>query len=678
MARYLVIERFAGTIGGRVFDLKPGTVIDDSLHDVAGYLRSGAPLIPYDPAFTDPIEAFQESGQNSMLSQLTALGVAAFNPANTITVGKSGAQSLEIQPALDEAGARVAANGPQTVIIYGGTYDEQIVVPPGVGIRGLGSAEQSVNIRSSASGAVITCPSTAGIVIRDITVTALGASRCIDVPGGVGNFYFFFGSLFIWTGTDQASELIRMSGPGDLVISTCQHVYQESHSTGAPGAHSMIRWTDEPNIRIASCLFQMIVADTTQPSYVLHGDAPTKSPEVLVIASQLLPDVQGDHSVLFLDTNGKVRISGSQIEAAGAAGNTGEAIKTGGNGVEVNSNANHIEVSGFDLNFFTNVDSTDLVSSNADDIDVDQDSTGAGTFVLTSSRTPGVFAAGEVETNIIRSNPDVSGLTPLGHGDLMQVVLDEGGSTGGDFHVLDVSIGTDSGSANLFAVHTTEGVAPICQSLGAPVALGKAWLETSLSVWTDVTTAFNTPGTDVPIVPDDNDMIYIGATALFNGANFQLDTDANIDALLVFEYWNGAAWVPFSVSDATSGFSGSGEIRWTASALTGWATTQVNSEVDGPWYYVRITRTRNNLAIGPIESTVQVIPATETIFGWDKTGNVACNDLAPSGAFTPRVVTDAGMTSTDGVTGEQVFNTADSKFYGCTAGGSPATWAAFH
>lgn len=70
--------------------------------------------------------------------------------------------------------------------------------------------------------------------------------------------------------------------------------------------------------------------------------------------------------------------------------------------------------------------------------------------------------------------------------------------------------------------------------------------------------------------------------------------------------------------------------------------------------------------------------------GLDVDGNVTLGDastdtITATGRLKHRQVTDAGpMTATAGDTGEIVFNTSDSKFYGCTAGGSPATWAALH
>lgn len=60
-------------------------------------------------------------------------------------------------------------------------------------------------------------------------------------------------------------------------------------------------------------------------------------------------------------------------------------------------------------------------------------------------------------------------------------------------------------------------------------------------------------------------------------------------------------------------------------------------------------------------------------------GNADTDTITCTGRMIVRSVTDAGpMTATAGTTAEVVFNTSDSKFYGCTAGGSPATWAAFN
>lgn len=61
-------------------------------------------------------------------------------------------------------------------------------------------------------------------------------------------------------------------------------------------------------------------------------------------------------------------------------------------------------------------------------------------------------------------------------------------------------------------------------------------------------------------------------------------------------------------------------------------------------------------------------------------GNLEVNgDTTHTGAMKVRTVSDAGpMTATAGTVAEIVFNSSDSKFYGCTVTGSPATWVAFN
>ncbi len=60
-------------------------------------------------------------------------------------------------------------------------------------------------------------------------------------------------------------------------------------------------------------------------------------------------------------------------------------------------------------------------------------------------------------------------------------------------------------------------------------------------------------------------------------------------------------------------------------------------------------------------------------------GAASTDTINCTGRLIVRTVTDAGpMTSTAGSQREIVFNTSDSTFYGCTASGSPAAWAALN
>lgn len=60
-------------------------------------------------------------------------------------------------------------------------------------------------------------------------------------------------------------------------------------------------------------------------------------------------------------------------------------------------------------------------------------------------------------------------------------------------------------------------------------------------------------------------------------------------------------------------------------------------------------------------------------------GAASTDTVTCTGRLIVRAVSDAGpMTATAGTQAEIVFNTSDSKFYGCTVTGSPATWSALN
>ena len=59
-------------------------------------------------------------------------------------------------------------------------------------------------------------------------------------------------------------------------------------------------------------------------------------------------------------------------------------------------------------------------------------------------------------------------------------------------------------------------------------------------------------------------------------------------------------------------------------------------------------------------------------------GSADTDAITCTGRLIVRTVNDGDMDATDGTTAEVVFNSADSKFYGCTASGTPATWAALN
>lgn len=83
-------------------------------------------------------------------------------------------------------------------------------------------------------------------------------------------------------------------------------------------------------------------------------------------------------------------------------------------------------------------------------------------------------------------------------------------------------------------------------------------------------------------------------------------------------------------------------------------------------------------SLSEISLGANLIPDTDNAFNLGSS-DYRLKDVNVGGRLNVGKVTDAGpMTNTNGVVGDIVFNTSNSKFYGCTSSGTPATWAALN
>ena len=192
-------------------------------------------------------------------------------------------------------------------------------------------------------------------------------------------------------------------------------------------------------------------------------------------------------------------------------------------------------------------------------------------------------------------------------------------SSGGEFQAIRVEK-SGTGSGEVHALHLTSGVIPVHQATGTSGALEQAFKYTG--AFTDVTAAFNAAGTDVEIFTSDNDIVYIGDAALFDVVEVTLAiTAANPGIIPVFEFSDGASGrTTFSANDGTNGFRTTGNISWDSGNLVGmgWAVDTVNAVANK--YWIRITRTTNNLGTVPTEDTIQKLSTTD--YFWTEEGHL--------------------------------------------------------
>lgn len=130
-------------------------------------------------------------------------------------------------------------------------------------------------------------------------------------------------------------------------------------------------------------------------------------------------------------------------------------------------------------------------------------------------------------------------------------------------------------------------------------AVGKCWVAiTGGTVFTNETTDINSStASDVPLGGAVNDAIYIGCSTPFGSITCDMGT-AIAGGVGVVEYWDGSAWQNITASDTL--WADNDNPNWTVPA--DWAPTQVNSEVDGPWYYIRLRVTTVRTTAGSVNA----------------------------------------------------------------------------
>ena len=234
--------------------------------------------------------------------------------------------------------------------------------------------------------------------------------------------------------------------------------------------------------------------------------------------------------------------------------------------------------------------------------------------------------------NKIQADWDITDGTSASNWALIDIIVDNEGATGGEFHAMDVAQSVTDTTVTALATHT--GVDVIHQHVGSSAELGAGFVyDQSGGTYTDRTSEFLSPDSDIVIFVDDNDAIYLASETQYDEVTILLSTNASHDVLVTFEGARAdvAAWDIFTPSDDTEGFTGNGTIRFDRENLPNWGTAtilQVTGAGDAAteYYWIRITRTRNLLPTSPVESIIGLLSIDED-YAWDNLGNVTSNSV---------------------------------------------------
>ena len=559
------------------------------------------------------------------------------NIQQNITVGKAGAQYTSIQSAIDSI-TDASTSKRYTIQISPGEYTENITGKTFVSLNGIGTDPHLVIIKGTTSlytSSATYCEiSNLSFQIEPTTTS----QKVITISSGT---HLFDNCHFnLYTSTDDVEgELIRQTG-GTIIITRCDFIYSQTANTTSTLTHNIIYLSSGiPELYISRS--SMIVELTSEVDDTVNGihqhSSCTSGSTIFIQHFDTTITLNGSYTgnTNLYTLNGAQantcakRIVASNLLCSTTSSGTVTAVlmtTSGGNGTIRCSN-NRFNVVNNSLNYWSNIGVSDTLVSNFDDIVADSGHAGLGTIQYVSSP-----ADGELHMNHVHFTEATNVIDATGHNngvitDTMNVNVDTTSSTGGQHRVLQInSVASSPGTADIIALGACNNVWPICQQKTAATTLGKAWSVDS-SVWTDRTVAFNS-GTNVQIFPSDNDMIYIGSASTYNAitVNLAINSSQSIyQTTPQISYWNGATWASLTPADGTSGFIQSGNII--IGTLGSWATTQVNGEVDGPWYYIRIQRTRNNVVTPPTENLIQVVSTGGGMYYWNKDAILAVDRI---------------------------------------------------
>lgn len=322
----------------------------------------------------------------------TAAPVIPFG--QTVTSALTGGDFTTIQGAIDSI--TVGAGERYVVLIYPGTYTENVTLKDGVSLRGAGGAGDAI-IRAT-SGDVLTLgtgTSTVEQLVIQLDVTGSDTPRAV-VGAGAGSFRFSDVTFDIDAATARLS-CIDISD-GDVTFESC--VFQYDQAGVAGGDHIVMAVSGTATATLLDGLVQVDVGAVAGADEVVFCDYTGAVDEAIKISAMLVE--MAASSASYAGDVEFLRVTGASVDhyvknchvhlqtPSGSPGSTGTGYLVNNGAAGVQSTANLVRVTGFNTNYFARMlFAGDAVSSHFDESDTDDEVTGPGSLVAASSTTAG-------------------------------------------------------------------------------------------------------------------------------------------------------------------------------------------------------------------------------------------------------------------------------------------------
>jgi len=313
----------------------------------------------------------------------------------TLEVCKSGCAYSVIQTAIDAIGDN-ATDKRYSVLIYPGTYTENITMEDFVSLQGVGK-KSNVIIAGTITFAADAGDNSAikGLLVQ-LTTTTTGLDL-ITSPDSTGQ-HAIINSTISLTNTDagDVGSLIDDDG-GTLKIRNSKLVYNFDGSNAGANTHAVIDLAGTLTYDIYESIISIDVADVDDTVIGLN--------EVVggIITEGIIKNTNWDMNLshgTYTGLCGLFYLHGTSVEkylqsnhfhltSDGGGTAYGMYMDTTAGGGIIHSTANKIAVTGFTTNYGSNIAPGDTILSHFDDVDADGGNTGTGTVTTVQSPSDG-------------------------------------------------------------------------------------------------------------------------------------------------------------------------------------------------------------------------------------------------------------------------------------------------
>lgn len=588
----------------------------------------------------NPTDVFAIVDTSTGITRKVPVSMLDANGVEVMFVGKHGNDAnngktfnkakLTIQAAIDAIDDN-ASDNIYSILIYPGIYTEDIVMEDYVSLVGMG-AFNDIEINGINSAPLITFDTDSSIskienIALRITPT-LDAQSLIVMTNGAHDLSRC--NFIITSSTNHIGATVINQSGGTLNIYECQLTYTMSGTTaGTPKTHRIFNLSGTHTTEIHGISQSIITIADADDSFTFIQEIGTT---IFLNVRRMDVEIDTTHAsnvgtFIFLDTTAigneqvrEIEMNHIDFQSSSTLANTAYFIRIDSisNDATIHLTSNTVHLDGFGIDFYTNIAAGDTVIDHFSDVTVSALLTGAGTLTKCFSSRDGWLHTENIEVEKeIHFSADFTELATGDTDQLIDVVAQVTGSTGGEAHIIDVALG-GAGDAEITIIGAHPGVEVIHQHTGAFVTDAVQYYNGS--IYSDISAGG-------AVMTNDNDVLYIGLDNKFDEIQFIFSTPSShsiFQTTETWEYWNGS-WISFSPADDTNGFRQNGSLRFGNGGLAGWATTTVNSITK---YFVRVTRTRNYLGTSPILTSADML--ISVLHKWDSEGRLGIKTFTQS------------------------------------------------